>query len=76
MNGSSHARALCPPLLVSEVERSIRFYVDLGWREVDRVNGPTGAPIRAALERGGYRIVVEAPRTIITARPWPSRPAL
>ena len=67
---------LCPPLLVSEVDRSIRFYVDLGFKEVDRVNGPTGAPIWAALERSGYRIVVEAPRTLVTARPsaaWPAR---
>jgi hypothetical protein len=62
---------LCPPLLVSEVARSIRFYLGLGFTEVDRVNGPTGAPIRAALERAGYRIVIEASRTVRTARPWP-----
>lgn len=59
---------LCPPLLVSEVERSIRFYVDLGFTEVARVNGPTGAPIQAALVRAGYRIILEVPRTVITAR--------
>jgi catechol 2,3-dioxygenase-like lactoylglutathione lyase family enzyme len=59
---------LCPPLPVSEVERSIRFYVELGFIEVDRVNGPTGAPIRAALERAGYFIVVEAPRMVMTTR--------
>jgi len=61
--------ALCPPLLVSEVERSIRFYVDLGFREVCRVNGPTGAPVRASLERSGYLIVLEAARMITTRRP-------
>jgi len=50
---------LCPNLRVADIERSIRFFTGLGYREVDRLRGPTGGAIRAALERDGHRICVE-----------------
>ena len=66
--GFAAARAVASVIEESGHILPIRFYVDLGWRVVDRVNGPTGAPVWAALERSGYQIVVEVPRMLATAR--------
>jgi catechol 2,3-dioxygenase-like lactoylglutathione lyase family enzyme len=50
---------LCPNILVSDIGRSIRFYEGVGYKEVNRMNGPTGGPVWAALEREGHRIFLE-----------------
>ena len=53
------ATALCPNILVSDIARSIKFYEGVGYKEVHRVNGPTGGAVWAALEREGHRIFLE-----------------
>ncbi len=53
------ATQLCPNILVSDIARSVRFYEDVGYKEVHRVNGPTGGPVWVALEREGHRIFLE-----------------
>ncbi len=48
-----------PDILVTDVSRSIRFLTEaLGFTESRRM-GPEGAPIWAALERDGQRIMIE-----------------
>lgn len=51
--------SLSPDLLVTDLDRSVRFYTQaLGLREIDRVNGPDG-PFFAMLERDGFRLMME-----------------
>jgi catechol 2,3-dioxygenase-like lactoylglutathione lyase family enzyme len=50
---------LCPNILVSDILRSIKFYEGVGYKEVNRMNGPTGGAVWAALEREGHRIFLE-----------------
>ena len=53
------ATQLCPNIYVTDIARSIRFYEGVGYKEVRRMNGPTGGPVWAALEREGHRIFLE-----------------
>ncbi len=53
--------SLNPDLIVTDLERSVRFYANaLGLKEIDRVAGPDG-PFFALLERDGFRIMMETP---------------
>ncbi len=53
--------SLSPDLLVTDIDRSVRFYKEaLGLEELDRVAGPDG-PFFAMLERDGFRIMMETP---------------
>jgi len=50
---------LSPDLIVSDLERAVRFYQQaLGMKELDRVAGPDG-PFWAMLERDGFRLMME-----------------
>jgi catechol 2,3-dioxygenase-like lactoylglutathione lyase family enzyme len=59
MGGDAMATQLCPNILVSDIARSMRFYEGVGYKEVHRVNGPTGGAVWVALEREGHRIFLE-----------------
>lgn len=49
-----------PDLIVSDLDRSVRFYSDaLGLKEVDRAKGPDGRPFFALLERETFRLMME-----------------
>jgi catechol 2,3-dioxygenase-like lactoylglutathione lyase family enzyme len=51
--------SLNPDLIVTDLERSVRFYANaLGLEEIDRAAGPDG-PFFALLERDGFRIMME-----------------
>jgi catechol 2,3-dioxygenase-like lactoylglutathione lyase family enzyme len=53
--------SLNPDLIVSDLDRSVRFYTEaLGLKEADRVSGPEG-PFFALLERDGLRLMMETP---------------
>jgi len=55
--------SLNPDLIVTDLERSVRFYAEaLGLKEVDRVTGPDG-PFFALMERDGFRIMMETPKS-------------
>jgi uncharacterized glyoxalase superfamily protein PhnB len=57
--------SLSPDLVVSDVNRSVRFYKDaLGLLEEDRVDTPDG-PVFAMLAREGCRIMLETAKTQI-----------
>jgi len=58
MNAQLH-----PDLLVSDLERSVRFYREaLGLTEIDRVAGPEG-PFFALLERDGLKMMLETEKS-------------
>jgi catechol 2,3-dioxygenase-like lactoylglutathione lyase family enzyme len=51
--------SLSPDLIVTDLERSVRFYQDgMGFHEEDRAAGPDG-PFFAMLGRDGMRIMLE-----------------
>jgi catechol 2,3-dioxygenase-like lactoylglutathione lyase family enzyme len=52
--------SLSPDLVVTDVERSVRFYREaLGLSELDRVPGPNG-PLWVMLSREGFQIMLES----------------
>lgn len=55
--------SLSPDLIVTDLERAVRFYRDaLGLSEVDRVAGPDG-PFFAMLQRDEFRVMLETPQS-------------
>ncbi len=61
---------LTPDLVVSDIDRSVRFYTALGLKELDRAGDEKG-PFWAMLERDGFRLMMES-----TASPDPTTRAL
>jgi uncharacterized glyoxalase superfamily protein PhnB len=50
---------LAPNVLVTDVERSSRFYQAMGFAELDRVTTPEGTLAWAMLQREGQRFMIE-----------------
>jgi catechol 2,3-dioxygenase-like lactoylglutathione lyase family enzyme len=68
---STMSASLTPDLIVSDLDRAVRFYQDaLGLKEIDRAQGPEGA-FFAMLERDGFRLMMET-----TASPDPTTRSL
>ena len=53
------ATQLAPNVYVSDIERSSRFYMSLGFAELDRMTLPDGTPVWAMLQREGQRFFIE-----------------
>lgn len=53
------ATQLAPNVYVTDIERSSRFYMALGFAELDRMTAPDGTPVWAMLQREGQRFFIE-----------------
>ncbi len=52
------ATQLAPNVYVTDIERSSRFYMALGFAELDRMTAPDGTPVWAMLQREGQRFFI------------------
>ena len=53
------ATQLAPNVYVTDIERSSRFYMALGFAELDRMTAADGTPVWAMLQREGQRFFIE-----------------